>query len=196
MPDKADTPSSPEDDASIHIDTDCDTMTVLLDILTGKLATETPPTSFHVIQNVLAFGEQYGFTNLPRMILPFMHNYATSHGWEVFVFAAKNEFPVLAAHAVDKLGSSELVSLTILNLDFSMLEGIPIKYAGPLVRNLTLFRTEIGATDWRQVSLNFLKLEEVSLLSGVMLTAAKYRARYPSSQALLPQLSLSERMGL
>ena len=196
MPDKADTPSSPEEDASIHIDTDSDTMTVLLDILTGKLATETPPTSFEVIQNVLAFGEQYGFTNLPRMILPFMHNYATSHGWEVFVFAAKNDFPVLAAHAVDNLGSSELVSLTILNLDFSMLDDIPIKYAGPLVRNMTLFRTEIGATDWRQVSLNFLKLEEVSLPSGVMLTAEEYRTRYPSSQALLSQLSLREGMGL
>ena len=196
MPDKADTPSSPEDDASIHIDTDSDTMTVLLGVLTGKLATETPPTAFHVIQNVLAFGEQYGFTNLPRMMLPFMHNYATSHGWEVFVFAAKNDFPVLAAHAVDKFGASRLIALTILNLDFSMLEDIPIKYAGPLVRNMTLFRTEVGATDWRQVSLNFLKLEEVSLPSSVLLTAEKYRARYPSTQALLPQLSLREGMGL
>jgi hypothetical protein len=196
MPDKADTPSSPEDDASIDIDTDSDTLAVLVGILTGKLPTETPPSSFHVIQNVLAFGGQYGFTNLPRMMLPFMHNYAMSHGWDVFVFAAKNDFPVLAAHAVDKLGSPELVSHTILNLDFSMLDGIPIKYAGPLVRNMTLFRTEIGATDWRQVSLNFLKLEEVSLPSSALLTAEKYRASYPSAQALLPQLSLSERMGL
>jgi hypothetical protein len=97
---------------------------------------------------------------------------------------------------VDKLGSSELVSLTILNLNFSMLDGIPIKYAGPLVRNMTLFRTEVGATDWRQVSLNFLKLEEVSLPSSVLLTAERYRARYPSAQALLPQLSLREGMGL
>jgi hypothetical protein len=196
MPDKADTPSSPEDDASIHIDADSDTIRVLLDVLTGALPTETPPRSFQVIQAVLDFGEQYGFTILPRMILPFMHNYAMSHGWEVFVFAAKNDFPVLAAHAVDKLGSSELVSLTILDLNFSMLDGIPIKYAGPLVRNMTLFRTEIGATDWRQVSLNFLKLEEVSLPFGIQLTAEKYRTRYPSPQALLSQLSLTKRMGL
>jgi hypothetical protein len=196
MPDKADTPSSPEDDASIHIDTKSDTLAVLLGVLTGKLATETPPTSFNVIRNVLAFGEQYGFTNLPRMMLPCMHNYAMSHGWAVFVFAAKNDFPVLAAHAVDKLGSSELVSLTILNLDFSMLYNIPIEYAGPLVRNITLFRAEVGATDWRQVSLNFPKLEEVSLMSSILLTAEKYRARYPSPQALLSQLSLTERMGL
>jgi hypothetical protein len=77
-----------------------------------------------------------------------------------------------------------------------MLDGIPIKYAGPLVRNMTLFRTEIGATDWRQVSLNFLKLEEVSLPFGIQLTAEKYRTRYPSPQALLSQLSLTKRMGL
>jgi hypothetical protein len=77
-----------------------------------------------------------------------------------------------------------------------MLDGIPIKYAGPLVRNMALFRTEVGATDWRQVSLNFLKLEEVSLPFGILLTAEKGRTRYPSAQALLPQLSLTERMGL
>jgi hypothetical protein len=97
MPNKADIPSSSDDDASIHIDADSDTIAVLLDVLTGALPTETPPRSFHVIQAVLDFGEQYGFTILPRMILPFMHNYAMSHGWEVFVFAAKNDFPVLAA---------------------------------------------------------------------------------------------------
>jgi hypothetical protein len=53
MPDKAETPASPQDNASIHIEADSDTMAVLLGVLTGTLPTETPPNSFPVIQSVL-----------------------------------------------------------------------------------------------------------------------------------------------
>jgi hypothetical protein len=70
---------------------------------------------------------------------------------------------MLAAYAIDKFHLSEkFCRLNILNVDFETFDGIPMKYAGPLLRNMTLFRPESGDTDWRQVSHNLFSLEDVS----------------------------------
>lgn len=111
----------------------------------------------------LEVGTQLGFEQLPRKTLPFMHKFASRDPWGTFVFAARNDFPMLAAYAIDKLGSSaHYRTVTILNIDFSLFDGIPSKYSGPLIRNMTLFRTDTGATDWRKVSHNMESLEDVS----------------------------------
>jgi hypothetical protein len=57
------------------------------------------------------------------------------------------------------------MAISVLDFDYRLLDGISGIYAGPLVRNMTLFRKENGVTDWRQVSLNFPEAEEVSRVS-------------------------------
>lgn len=115
------------------------------------------------ILQALKVGELYGFTLLPRVVLPFMYNQARSHPWTVFQFAARNEFPALAAYAIDQFQhSDDFMDISVLDFDYSLLDSISGEYAGPLVRNMTLFRKENGATDWRQVSLNFPEIEKVS----------------------------------
>lgn len=163
MPVQNDTPCSPNADTTIHIDAISDAFKVLLDLVTDAMPIKAFLCSYYNLTQALSLGEQLGFAHLPRKALPFMHRYAKSFAWAVFIFAANNDFPVLAAYAIDKFQfAHELAAMNILNVDYAMFDGIPGKYTGPLVRNMTLFRNEAGVTDWRKVSHNFPKLEKVS----------------------------------
>ena len=87
-----------------------------------------------------------------------MHTYASSNPWEVFRFAAKNDFLLLASYAIGKLAIDSYfkeVSVFDLNDVNEMFDDIPGTYTVPLVRNMTLFRTDTGATDWDKVAANF-----------------------------------------
>jgi hypothetical protein len=164
MPDQNEFPTLPDADTTIHIDAQSDIFKVLLDLVTDAATTTEATWTFHEMTQALDLGERLGFTHLPRRALPFMHSYAKSYSWAVFTFAAKNDFPTLAAYAIDKLRFAYNFSSTgFLDFDYAMLDGIPGKYVGPLVRNMTLFRNEGGDPDWRKVSHNFPKLEKVGL---------------------------------
>jgi hypothetical protein len=166
MPAKDDIPSSSESpDVAVHIDAHSHPFRLLLDLVTGARTDRHLPFDYELIEQTMDLGERYGFTNLPQTILPFMQAFADCEAWSSFVFAAKNDFPMLAAYAIDKLQlCHEFRHVGILNIDLALLDGIPSKYAGPLVRNMTLFRQNDGKTDWRKVSQNLSKLEPVSSL--------------------------------
>jgi hypothetical protein len=172
MPTKEETSSlsAADADTTIHIDAEAIMFKILLDFVIYPDSTKPDNTAFHAlglykILAMLDLGKRFGFEQLPQKTLPFMHKFALSDPWATFVFAAKNDFPMLAAYAIDKLGSCRHYrTITILNIDFSLFEGIPSKYFGPLIRNMTLFRTASGSTDWRAVSHNMESLEDVSLV--------------------------------
>ena len=167
MPTKEDTPlsSAGEADTAVHIEAESDIFKILLDLVihTDSTYADIVIEPLAIVSATLEVGRQLGFEQLPQKTLPFMHKFASRDPWGTFVFAARNDFPMLAAYAIDKLGSSaHYRTVTILNIDFSLFDGIPSKYFGPLIRNMTLFRTDTGATDWRKVSHNMQSLEDVS----------------------------------
>jgi hypothetical protein len=165
MPDQKDFPALPDTDATIHVDADADAFKIVLDLVTDAQPSNGKVFgwSYHDLIRALSVGERLGFTHLPRKAMPYMYKHATdSYAWAVFTFAAKNDFPMLAAHAIDNFQSPQAFSTTdILNFDFAIFDGIPGAYVGPSVRNMTMFRNENGRTDWRKVSHNFPELEEV-----------------------------------
>jgi len=103
-----------------------------------------------------------------------MHLFAEPYPLGVFRFAAKHNFPLLAAHAIRKFAlSEELYHVRVNDIDFTMFDGIPHTYFGPLVRNMTLYQTADGRTDWETVSHNFPKPHCLSTLgAGPPLTLA------------------------
>jgi len=165
MPDQKDFPALPDTDATIHVDADAHAFKIVLDLVTDAQPsiTDVFEWSYQDLIAALSVGERLGFTHLRRRAMPYMYKHATdSYAWDVFTFAAKNDFPMLAAYAIDKLQSPQAFStIDILNVDFAIFDGIPSAYVGPLVRNMTMFRTENVRTDWRKVSHNFPYLEEV-----------------------------------
>jgi hypothetical protein len=170
MPDQKDFPALPDTDATIHVDADADAFKIVLDLVTDAQPSNGKVFgwSYHDLIRALSVGERLGFTHLPRRAMPYMYKHATdSYAWAVFTFAAKNDFPMLAAHAIDNLQSPQAFPITdILNVDFAIFDGLPGAYVGPLVRNMTMFRNENGRTDWRKVSHNFPELEEVGHAVG------------------------------
>jgi hypothetical protein len=186
MPTKADLPSTEDTDSIIHIDADSKAFAVLLDLVTAQ---HISPAWFayriDLIKGVLLLGQRYGFDSLPRLVVPSMYDIAGTRGWEVFTFAAKYDFPVLAAYAIDNFQASRGFDcdMTILNVDFSMFDGISSKFTGPLIRNMTLFRTEDGRTDWRKVSRNFPIIKPVSVRGLANLTLGNYPSKHSPSQA-------------
>jgi len=92
----------------------------------------------------------------------------TSHSPnEAFVFAAKNDFPLLATYALEKMEGVEwLRRESIVDTTSSLFEDIPTKYLVPLVRNMTLFRKEDGETDCKKVARNYPVLGKVRQLQA------------------------------
>jgi hypothetical protein len=164
MPLKEDIPTSTGTDCTIHIEAQSLPFKILLDLCTGF--TPKRGVQFVSVIQALKVGEEYGFEHLPQVVLPFMYKQAKSHAWGVFQFAAKQDFPALAAYAIDQLQHSpDFRGVSILDLNYRLLDEISSEYSARLVRNMTLFRKENGVTDWRQVSLNFPEIEEVSRVS-------------------------------
>jgi hypothetical protein len=87
MPAKEDVPPSCDTDSTIHIDAKSRPFYVLLNCITGVL----PSHREHLfdILNALEVGDRFGFTQLPRVVLPFMPAYAESEPYLVFKFAAE-----------------------------------------------------------------------------------------------------------
>jgi hypothetical protein len=165
MPAMEETPSSPDSDSTIHIDALSDTLKNLLDCVLGLAIIEM--IGIGNIIDILDLGARFGFTHLPRTIIPFMQTHATSDAWVVFELATANDFPAMAAYALDQLHlAEEWRCVGIIDMDTSLLDSIPNKYAVPLVRNMTMFITTTGATDWRKVAQNFPKLEKANLYQG------------------------------
>jgi hypothetical protein len=174
MPDKKETPTLANSSATVHIDADSEPFKFILDIITAvEIDPEELPELTCDLERVLEVGEQFGFTQLPRLLLPMMHFYASVEPWEVFRFAAKNDFHILACYAIDKLALDPYYKeLSVFNFD-NMFDDIPGRYTVPLVRNMALFRTDTGATDWEKVAVNFPSMRvvrEVSLGERRLLT--------------------------
>jgi hypothetical protein len=137
----------------------------LLDFVTGvpQPASIYSDRDYDGLMEVLALGERFGVTRLPEMVVPVMSHFARARPWEVFNFAAQNDLPLLASYALDKLDTEvDFGQEAAIYNRSSRLEGIPTKYLVPLVRNLTLFRTKAGLTDWIKVARNYPDLEDVS----------------------------------
>lgn len=179
MPDTHGLIAETDADLTIHLDCRSEPFEVLLESLQGFL----PPIEakrgydilrFDQIQQVLDIGTRYRFTSLPRIISPIMHIYAITHPWETFKFAAKADVPTLASYSLDKLSlDDEFKKQSVLTFDHKLLEGIPLRYVMPLVRNMTLFHEPVGsrkAINWKSVAYHFPELREVSGMTSQVLT--------------------------
>jgi hypothetical protein len=157
MPAKEDATNTAGCDATIHVDADSTPFKHLLDLVTGAtvLAGDNYIT-FQDVQEILEVGDQFGFTNLPRLLLPIMHEFANEQAWEVFNFAAQNDFMTLAIYAIDRFPMDPFIrDVGIFNVNADVFDDIPGKYTVPLIRNMTWYRTITGAAQWRKIASNF-----------------------------------------
>jgi hypothetical protein len=161
MPSRESVTSTEGTDSTIFIDVDCRPFKHLLDLVTGVPLTGDNHVTLHDIEELLEVGDQFGFERLPTIIMPIMHDYCIDEAWDVFVFAAKNDFLPLAIYAIHRFVTDPKVrEVGIDNIDHDMFDGIPGKYTVPLIRNMTLFRTESVAADWEKVANHFPRLWE------------------------------------
>lgn len=175
MPTKAEAPVSHESDSTVHIDTDSESFRFLLDLIhrddpqmiDHRYLMSSHFFIGHCVRPLLDLGQRFGVSRLPLLMLPTMRAFTSRSPNEVFVFAAKNDFPLLATHALEKMEGVEwLRRESIVDITSSLFEDIPTKYIVPLVRNMTLFRKENGETDWKKVARNYPTLEKVRQLQG------------------------------
>jgi hypothetical protein len=167
MPVQGDIPPVDGADTTVHIEADSVNFKFILDLVTDPDgSTDDDPDednfdSIYEIDEVLEVGHRLGFTQLPRMMLPIMHKYVTSSPWYVLAFAAKNDFMVLAIYAIERMTMHDhFKTLSVFDIRDEMLDDIPGKYVAPLIRNMTLFRMDDGATDWEKVAHNFPHIRE------------------------------------
>jgi hypothetical protein len=166
MPTLNDVPSTNNGENIVFIESHSQAVKLLLDLVTGGIV-DTHELVYGLLDEVLAIGDRYQFTDLPRLVLPIMHHLADENCWYVFEFAAKNDFMPLAKYALDRFASDiDYRLLEVDNMSASMLDGIPGKYVLPLIRNMTLYRTDRGATDWTKVVYHFPICRRVGL-SGI-----------------------------
>jgi hypothetical protein len=135
MPTKEEAPfwSADDADTAIHVDTNSTWFELLLDLAIKweSLNVNNPGFNICTLLATVELGSRFGFEQLPQKTHPFMHKFASSNPMATFVFAAKNDFPMLAAYAIDKLGSCpQYHDVTILNIDFSMFKGYPTNTLG------------------------------------------------------------------
>jgi hypothetical protein len=157
MPVMDEVTSSTGDDAIVHVDADSRPFKYLLDIVTGEpVLTGENHVTFSDVEELLEVGNRLGFTQLPKLILPIMHHFTARQAWDVFVFAAKNDFLPLAIYAIGRFGADPKVRRAgIDNINHDAFDNIPGKYTVPLIRNMTVFRMRNGTADWDKVAYNF-----------------------------------------
>jgi len=170
MPAKEDIPPLKGTDDTVHLDVGFSILEFILDLVTGSV--DSPhryvhtfdrreyPSSYDEVERILEFGARYEFIQLPRLMLPIMHKFADEAPWAIFTFAANNDFPILAAHAIGRLArDDDYQHMTVFDVD-ELFADIPSKYTVPLIRNMTLFRKDDGAADWEKAACNFPHIRE------------------------------------
>ena len=165
MPSQEELATSPNANTTIHIEAKSEVFKTLLDFITDapQPRSRYSDGDYNHLMEVLALGERLGVTRLPEMVVPVISHFAQSRPWQIFIFAAENDLPLLASHALGKLDiEQDFGQEAAIYNKSERLEGIPTKYLVPLVRNLTLFRTKAGLTDWVKVARNYPNLEDVS----------------------------------
>lgn len=96
-------------------------------------------------RQLLLLGKRYQFTNLPRLIVPYIYTITMDDPWATFVFASQHDFSALAKEAVRHLGGDAYWGeVTIATLEHERLKDVPSKYMLALLQSMEAGKSESG----------------------------------------------------